>query len=284
MKQILEGGTPVFTRYAVQIGDSLWTALYNALDVETYSIAEVCQEDDQIFAVLHNTQDDKYYRLNIQADGDAFVMGEEFAEIADYQQPADAQFSLEDVEAFKKKKDEESKSDSEEDDSEEKENKKEEKKPDSEDEDEDEESEEDKKKKKKYNLEEVTEYSELMSTYSALQNDYEALKATVESLQNENANLVEFKKGIDRQAKQEMIKSFYMLSDEDKSDVIKNIDTYSLDDIEAKLSVICVRNKVSFALEQEKDGFTLGVDGFENNSNLPAWVKAVSQTQKSMNE
>ena len=49
-----------------------------------------------------------------------------------------------------------------------------------------------------------------------------------------------------------MIASFYMLSDEDKKDVVANIDTYSLDDIEAKLSIICVRNKVSFNLDDDK--------------------------------
>ena len=37
--------------------------------------------------------------------------------------------------------------------------------------------------------------------------------------------------------------TFYMLSDEDKKEVIENIDSYSLDDIEAKLSILCVRNK-----------------------------------------
>ena len=39
----------------------------------------------------------------------------------------------------------------------------------------------------------------------------------------------------------------------DKKDVIENIDTYSLDDIEAKLSIICVRNKVNFNLEDDND-------------------------------
>jgi len=39
-----------------------------------------------------------------------------------------------------------------------------------------------------------------------------------------------------------------MLSDEQKKDCVDNIDTYSFDEIEAKLSVICVRNKVSFDL------------------------------------
>ena len=58
---------------------------------------------------------------------------------------------------------------------------------------------------------------------------------------------------ISKEKKQAMIDSFYMLSDEDKADVIANIDTYSVDDIEAKLSIICVRNKVSFNLDDDNN-------------------------------
>jgi len=50
-----------------------------------------------------------------------------------------------------------------------------------------------------------------------------------------------------------MIKSFYVLSDADKKDVVDNIDQYSLDEIESKLSVICVRNKVNFGLEDSRE-------------------------------
>ena len=42
-----------------------------------------------------------------------------------------------------------------------------------------------------------------------------------------------------------------MLSDEDKKDVLTNKADYSLDEIEAKLAVICVRNKVSFDRTEE---------------------------------
>nr|DAG21577.1 MAG TPA: hypothetical protein [Caudoviricetes sp.] len=80
-----------------------------------------------------------------------------------------------------------------------------------------------------------------------------------------------------------MINRFYMLSDEDKADVITNIDKYSIDDIEAKLSVICVRNKVSFDLDENKKP---GVTTFnlnsmdDNQDDMPAWVKAVLETEK----
>ena len=84
-----------------------------------------------------------------------------------------------------------------------------------------------------------------------------------------------------------MINSFYMLSDEDKADVIANIDTYSLDDIEAKLSILCVRNKVSFNLDEEDNSqsgpmiFNLNSE-MDDDANMPAWVKAALNVAKTM--
>ena len=82
-----------------------------------------------------------------------------------------------------------------------------------------------------------------------------------------------------------------MLSDADKKDCIDNIDTYSLDDIEAKLSIICVRNKVSFSLDDDKkedepskkEPITYNLDGNDGEDNAPAWIKAVRETAKEMN-
>ena len=60
-------------------------------------------------------------------------------------------------------------------------------------------------------------------------------------------------------------------------DVIANIDTYSLDDIEAKLSIICVRNKVSFDTNEKKenDPLTYNINNDVNEDSIPAWIKAV---------
>jgi hypothetical protein len=83
-----------------------------------------------------------------------------------------------------------------------------------------------------------------------------------------------------------MIDSFYMLTDEDKADVITNIDSYSLEDIEAKLSIICVRNKVNFSLEEEKEnpGVTFSLNEVEDESDqgVPAWIQAVKKTESEM--
>lgn len=179
---------------------------------------------------------------------------------------------------FKKKPDEEEKEEkkvSEEEGKTDKENK-----PDSEEDKKDKNSEdEDEKKKKKYSLEEIPEYVELSKNFTALQKDYDALGEEVAVLRS-------FKASAERTDKEEMIKSFYMLSDADKKDCIDNIDKYSLDDIEAKLSVICVRNKVNFNLDEDKTPenptvYTLGDN--DDGDSAPAWIKAVRDTAKEMN-
>lgn len=152
---------------------------------------------------------------------------------------------------------------------------------------EDEEEDDEEDKKDKYVLDEIPEYVELRDKYAALENDYNEVVAARDALQSANAELTEFKASIEKKEKQAMIDSFYMLSDEDKKDVTDNIDTYSLDDIEAKLSIICVRNKVSFNLDND--------DKEDNNSNpttynlnsseqeevlVPAWIKAVQNNTK----
>ena len=137
---------------------------------------------------------------------------------------------------------------------------------------------------------------ELSQTYSALKADYDALvaekttwesdKASLESIVGELTN---FKKGIERKEKENMINNdFCMVPVEMKQEIIDNIDTYSLDDIEAKLSIICVRNKISFNLDDDDSQtgngvvtYNLGAGEAEDES-IPAWVKAALATQKTL--
>lgn len=138
--------------------------------------------------------------------------------------------------------------------------------------------------KKKYNLDEVTEYIDLKAQYEELQNKYSALETEKNNLAEEIAPLKSYKLEQERKEKQAMIDTFYMLSDEDKADVVANIDTYSLDDIEAKLAVICVRNKVNFNLEDDSKGqeiTTFSLDTHED-AGVPAWIKAVKETASRM--
>ena len=122
-------------------------------------------------------------------------------------------------------------------------------------------------KKKKYEL--------LESEFAALQTKYNDLEAQFNSL-------VEFKNQIENEKKDALINSFYMLSDEDKADVIANKANYSLDDIEAKLSVICVRKKVNFDLDDTNESnntieanlTTFNLNSTEGES-APEWVTAM---------
>lgn len=314
---IKEGGTKVFSRYAVEIGDNLWNSLWNYTlekypDTDNvyssvYAIEGVCEEDSQKFAVLQNRADNKYYRLNFSLnETDGFVPADALIEVTEsYTPAAEPQFSLEAVKTYeteyasKKKAEEEdknnkdnksnsdNKSEGKDNDSDNPEDGKDKKpigKKDNPDDgkgnnsdDDGNKDDEDKKKKKKYSLEDVTEYQELKTEYEELKSKYAALETEKNSLTEEIEPLRKFKFASEKKDKEAMIAQFYMLSDDDKKDVIDNIDKYSVDDIEAKLSVICVRNKVSFDLDENKETkpttYNLN-NGEDDDESIPAWVKA----------
>lgn len=313
---IKEGGTKVFSRYAVEIGDNLWNSLWNyTLEKypdanntysSVYAIEGVCEEDSQKFAVLQNRADNKYYRLNFSLnETDGFVPADALIEVTEsYTPAAEPQFSLEAVKTYeteyasKKKAEEEdknnkdnksnsdNKSEGKNNNSDDSEDGKDEKPTDKKDnsdskdnnpDDDGNKDDEDKKKKKKYSLEDITEYQELKAEYEELKSKYAALETEKNSLTEEIEPLREFKLASEKKDKEAMIAQFYMLSDDDKKDVIDNIDKYSVDDIEAKLSVICVRNKVSFDLDEDKETkpTTYNLNNSEDDDeSIPAWVKA----------
>ena len=125
---------------------------------------------------------------------------------------------------------------------------------------------EDEDKKDKFSLEQQLE--ELQTQYAALQ--------------AENAELLAFKQKVEEKEKDDLIASFYMLSDEDKKDVIDNKANYSLKEIKAELSMICVDKKVNFNLENaasvEEAPVTFNLNSHQADT-LPAWLKAVEDTR-----
>lgn len=138
-----------------------------------------------------------------------------------------------------------------------------------------------------YNLEENQEYIELKNKYSQLEDNYNAVLSQIEDLKTENENLKEFKVQAERVEKQQLIDSFSMLSEDEKLDVITKIDEYSLDEIEAKLSIIYARknkNNETMVRENEEtvDTYSYNINNSEFTDNTPAWVKAVKEIQKNM--
>lgn len=183
------------------------------------------------------------------------------------------QDSIEDpvVTEFKKEDDEKEDSSKKEEKSKETETKEKEEKP--KEKEEDSSKKEEKSKEKDYSLIKE-EYEKLKGQYSDLQNQFTILE-------KENQDLIDFKLQIENEKKDKLIESFYMLSDEDKKDVIENKSKYSLDDIEAKLSIICFRNKVSFSKEEDKkeNNPITTFELQEPDSDVPAFVKALRKTK-----
>lgn len=139
---------------------------------------------------------------------------------------------------------------------------------------EEEEKKDEEKPKSKSSLEEVTEEN------VALKASLEELQNKFTSLEEENKALLAFKREIEDQQKDDLIASFYMLSDEDKKDVVANKANYSLDEIEKELSVICVRKKVNFTNDDTTSDnaadapIVYNLDAHQADA-TPAWLKAV---------
>ena len=297
LKDLLsKGGTKVFNRYSVTIGDALWNALYSHVEnnYANYGIESVCEEENKVFAVLSN--EDKYYRLDLSiAENEEYTFAAEIAELEGYTPAEEPQFAASDVENYISSKnvgtEGQANTDENQDNAEgtnEGGTEGEEpaagtsEEPDGE------------PQAATYTLEEIPEYVELQTKYSELETQYNALVAEKATLETEKADLeaklaplAEFKAAADKKEKEDMIASFYMLSDEDKEDVVNNIDTYSLNDIESKLSIICVRKRVSFNSDDNNghDATTFSLNGSadDEDATTPAWVKAAMKVAKTMN-
>lgn len=316
-----KGGEKVATRYSVSVGDTVWNGLFNHISEQypdneqkfssVYRLDGVYEENENKYAVIQNRADSKYYRINfsLAAESEELTVEDTLIEVtSSYEVSEEPQFAQEDVDTFENNymsqknsnensdNSDENNTDNSDENTEGNENSvptdysaqdNEEKcekcgKP-------KDECECDKEEPKQtYSLDEIPEYTELVSKYAELETKYNELNTQYEALNAQLAPLTEFKAAAEKKEKEAMIAKFYMLSDEDKKDVIDNIDTYSLHEIEAQLSILCVRNKVSFdSLEDDKDAeqasTTYTLDAGEEDDNAPAWVKRVLSVAKKMN-
>lgn len=294
IKNILDkGGKSMYTTYAVEIGDSLWSALYDYL-IETYPedeytskyrIEGIYEEEGQKFTILQDRATMEYYRLNFSLNEETgFVAEGELIEVDKTFTPSEQPlFSLEAYETFVSNYAASKSKESKEDNGNDTEACPKCGKPVNECECGKEDNEEG---AAKYVLEEIPEYLELQQNhieletkFAELETKFNELNAAHETLTQEYSVLAEFKANADKKEKEALIASFYMLSDELKKDVVENIDTYSLEDIEAKLSILCVRNKVSFDLENDNKetdpiSYNLNETG-SSDDNVPEWIKAI---------
>lgn len=118
---------------------------------------------------------------------------------------------------------------------------------------------------------EEEEGEEEEKTQADLDDDIETVRrqltesyARIEELDAENTNLrteVEelraYKLGIEREKKFALVNKFYMLSDEDKANIVANIDEYSLEEINSQLAVLYVSKNVDFSLGETAETETV---------------------------
>lgn len=124
--------------------------------------------------------------------------------------------------------------------------------------------------------------------FALLSQELEELKTSYSALQTQYQELLSFKTEIENQKKDALISEFYMLADEDKADVIANKEKYTLDEIKAKLSVICFDKKISFSAaseepvtnKEEKAENILTYSFAPETNSLPDWVRMVKEEMK----
>ena len=293
IKEILSKGgiQPMYNVYAVEIGDKVWNNIYSYLVAKypveekpftsQYSIEGVYEDGEQKFFTVA-AEDNKYLRFNFNFGENEFSVEDPIELGEDFKPQETLQFDVDAVNQFitnfvaenQGKKEQEKQDEIEEPMKEEKPAEEPEEVP-----------------APAYSLDEIPEYQDALARIAQLEQDYSVkveevtnLNNTINSLNEELTSLREFKNSADRKEKQAMIDGFYMLSEEDKKDVVEHIDEYSLDDIESRLSIICVRNRVSFAREDEKSALGPTTYSFEEQvDTTPDWIKAVLNTEKELN-
>lgn len=120
--------------------------------------------------------------------------------------------------------------------------------------------------------------------YSLLEKEVESLRTQLSEMQTEYTALKEFKAEVENKEKDALIERFYMLDEADKKDIVENKAKYSLEDIEAKLSIIYTKKKLLAEKEseiqdvQKEDVLTYSLN--EEVSSVPDWVKAVETIEQ----
>jgi len=137
---------------------------------------------------------------------------------------------------------------------------------------EDEEKEEDDKEKK---------YALLTEQYSLLEEKHKELEVQFSELTAKYQALEAFKKDIDDKKKDELINSFYMLSEADLKDCKDNKSNYTYEEIESKLSVLYAKSRYEVADSAKESNSDVTTYNLEtSNDSVPDWVKAVREFEE----
>ena len=133
-------------------------------------------------------------------------------------------------------------------------------------------------------LEEENKDDSAEPIFTHTEEEFTKLTEELESLRAEVQELRDFKLGVENQQKDALIASYYMLSDEDKAEVIAHKAEFTLEEIKAKLAVIYVEKNVNFDMiegqeevEETTPAMTFSLDE-EASEGVPAFVEALRHT------
>ena len=124
------------------------------------------------------------------------------------------------------------------------------------------------------------------SSQHQLQEKLDFVKSELHKALEELDSLRAFKLEIENQRKDAEIAKYYMLSEEDKADIIKNKSSYSLEEIKSKLALLYVEKNVDFstltdsseseAPVEESFVTTFSLDSEPDmNFNVSPWVQSM---------
>ena len=114
------------------------------------------------------------------------------------------------------------------------------------------------------------------------------LEARYAELEVEAAGLREFKLNAVRAEKEAVVEKYHMLSDEDKAEVVENLDSFSLEEIESKLALIYVNKNVDFDTidgvpeVEDAPGTTFSINEINSADEVDPFIAALREANESL--
>lgn len=117
-------------------------------------------------------------------------------------------------------------------------------------------------------------------TFAMVSAENDELRNQLASLNEELESLREFKENVERGEKMKVVDRYFMLDDDDKSDVVAHIDEYTLGEVEEKLALAYVRKNVSF--DSVSAPANVATFAYDVDASIDKVAKPVSALQEAM--
>lgn len=129
-------------------------------------------------------------------------------------------------------------------------------------------------------------YDDLQTRYSSLEErvqGFDELNTRYQALEAENVSLKNYKLQIEKDEKEKLINSFYMLPAEDREALMENHSKFSKQELERELKVLCFDRGLNFESAKKDKLTTVNFSMAEveaSNPNQPDWVRETLEIQK----